>query len=171
MFKIIKFKNYNLADQNAIALTYKNVDRGSPIGKPKEVIILDMKSATQKSKKKAFCKICNKSFSSTSNMKTHMRKFHEDEMNEKMADEIETDNFIVCQLPNMNLRDIVYISGPQGSGKSTYTKNYITQFNKLFDKDIFLISRIKNDSSFADLDLIQLDLHEGIISEPLNPKE
>lgn len=135
------------------------------------------------------CSLCNKNFSNKSNTKRHIlnscpfKKINIKVPNfENKTNEIilKKDEEILCQFPNPGLRDIIYIAGPQGSGKSTYTKNYITEFSRLFppivieqeesefsesydyssnseqnigdyEKSIYLISRIDNDKSFRDL--------------------
>ena len=52
-------------------------------------------------------------------------------------------------IPNKKTeRQILYITGASGSGKSFYTKQYCDQYRKLFPKNpIFLISSINEDSS------------------------
>ncbi len=40
---------------------------------------------------------------------------------------------ILSQFPNPKLRDICYVAAPYGAGKSTYTKNYIKEFTRLFE--------------------------------------
>ena len=57
------------------------------------------------------------------------------------------DSFIPC--PNQNKeRDILYITGASGSGKSFYTKMYADEYAKMYPKNmIFLFSSITEDSS------------------------
>jgi chromosomal replication initiation ATPase DnaA len=52
-------------------------------------------------------------------------------------------------IPNKKTeRQILYITGASGSGKSYYTKQYCDQYRKLFPKNpIYLISSINEDSS------------------------
>lgn len=49
---------------------------------------------------------------------------------------LKKNEIIKSQFPNIVLRDIVYISGPQGSGKSTYIKNYMVEFKKIYKSEI-----------------------------------
>jgi hypothetical protein len=60
------------------------------------------------------------------------------------------DNGTFRMVPNTLTRDIVYISGPQGSGKTTKADEYIEDFSKIFpDRNIYIFSKIKNDKSFG----------------------
>ena len=55
----------------------------------------------------------------------------------------------IQHIPNKKSeRQILYITGASGSGKSYYTKHYCDQYKKMFPKnDIYLISSINEDSS------------------------
>jgi len=55
----------------------------------------------------------------------------------------------IQQIPNKNQeRQILYITGASGSGKSYYTQLYCSEYKKLFPKnEIFLFSSINEDSS------------------------
>jgi hypothetical protein len=55
----------------------------------------------------------------------------------------------IQHIPNKKTeRQILYITGASGSGKSFYTKLYCDQYKKLFPKnDIYLVSSINEDSS------------------------
>lgn len=55
----------------------------------------------------------------------------------------------IQHIPNKKTeRQILYITGASGSGKSYYTKHYCDQYKKLFPKnDIYLVSSINEDSS------------------------
>jgi len=65
-------------------------------------------------------------------------------------------------LPNKKTeRQILYITGASGSGKSYYTRNYCNEYKKLFPKNsIYLFSSIQEDSSIdkvKDIMRIRLD--------------
>jgi hypothetical protein len=55
----------------------------------------------------------------------------------------------IQHIPNKKSeRQILYITGASGSGKSYYTKHYCDQYKKMFPKnDIYLVSSINEDSS------------------------
>jgi len=67
------------------------------------------------------------------------------------TDEIEIKTGVMQHTPNKNKeRDILYISGQSGSGKSYYTFDYATQYQKMYPKrDVFLFSSV-NDVSTID---------------------
>ena len=56
-------------------------------------------------------------------------------------------------IPNYDTeRQILYITGASGSGKSYYSKNYINEFKKIYPKrEIFLLSSLKDDKSLDDI--------------------
>lgn len=80
---------------------------------------------------------------------------------------------IKCQFPNVNLRDIIYVAGPQGCGKSTYVKCYTEEFLDAFPhKEVFLLSRIEDDDAFRDIEMTQIDINDPeLMDEPINVKE
>ena len=59
---------------------------------------------------------------------------------------------ILTQVPSIDTRETLYIAGRSGSGKSTYAKEYIKNYSKLFpDNKIYLISKVDDDEAFKDL--------------------
>jgi hypothetical protein len=69
-------------------------------------------------------------------------------------------------------RDVLYISGPAGSGKSHYAAEYITNFKKLYPKaDFFLFSTKEEDPVLDKFKPKRIVIDEEILSEPINPKE
>jgi len=65
-------------------------------------------------------------------------------------------------IPNKKTeRQILYITGASGSGKSYYTRNYCNEYKKIFPKnEIYLFSSIQEDSSIdkvKDINRIRLD--------------
>jgi hypothetical protein len=70
----------------------------------------------------------------------------------------------IQHIPNKKTeRQILYITGASGSGKSYYTRNYCNEYKKIFPKnEIYLFSSIQEDSSIdkvKDMNRIRLD-HE-----------
>jgi hypothetical protein len=59
--------------------------------------------------------------------------------------------------PNTNKeRDVLFITGKSGSGKSYFARNYCIQYHKLFkDNKMFLFSTCLQDPAFDDLDYIK----------------
>ncbi len=136
------------------------------------------------------CPFCNKILSNKSSTKRHIlnscpvRKVEELELkatqreNDYKSEIVLPDNmYIKCASPNTKLRDIIYISGSQGSGKSYYCRQYIDRFMEMFpDKPIILLSRIDEDKAFKDLidddKMIPLDINDpDIIENPIDAKE
>jgi hypothetical protein len=70
------------------------------------------------------------------------------------------------------LRENIYISGPEGAGKSTWGGLYIAEFKKLYPKSKFYIfSKVKKDKAFDDLKPIRIKLNEELINNPLTTDE
>lgn len=68
------------------------------------------------------------------------------------GDCIEIDNDTMIPLPRKDIREIIYVAGCQGSGKSYYTAQYLNKFAEHFpDHNMFLFSRIENDTNFEKL--------------------
>lgn len=135
------------------------------------------------------CPFCKKQMSCKSSVKRHIsnscavRKVDEmedrqTEMESGFKNEIilQDNQYIKNASPNTKLRDIVYISGAQGSGKSFWCRQYINDFMKMFkDKPIILMSRIEDDESFRELiknkKMIPLDItDDDLIDNPIDPK-
>jgi hypothetical protein len=69
-------------------------------------------------------------------------------------------------------RDVLYISGPAGSGKSTYAAEYIKEFKKIFPKaDIFLFSIKESDKVLDQFKPHRIMLNDELLENPINPKE
>ena len=79
------------------------------------------------------------------------------------------------QIPNPKTeREILYIVGPSGSGKSYYTKEYITQWKKQNKKgDIFLFSALKEDETLDKLKPSpkRIIIDDRLVSEPIPVEE
>lgn len=77
------------------------------------------------------------------------------------------------QIPNPNLeqteREILYITGCSGSGKSTYACNYIQCYKKKFPKnEVYLFSSISEDSSIAPVNPKRIIIDDTLITDPLS---
>jgi hypothetical protein len=70
-------------------------------------------------------------------------------------------------LPSQNERDVLYVCGKSGSGKSYHIKNYCLEFHKEHPKyPIYLISPKKDDTSFQEIKkyMTQLRLDDEFIN-------
>jgi predicted AAA+ superfamily ATPase len=70
-------------------------------------------------------------------------------------------------------RQILYITGASGSGKSYFTRQYCNEFKKLFPKrEIFLFSSIADDSSIDEIKgLKRIKLTPELIDEDLSAED
>jgi hypothetical protein len=51
-------------------------------------------------------------------------------------------------IPSLDSREVVYVAGPSGSGKSYWTKSYAQQYNRIFKKNpVILFSKVDGDES------------------------
>jgi predicted AAA+ superfamily ATPase len=73
------------------------------------------------------------------------------------------------QTPDENTeRQIMYITGASGSGKSTYIASYCKQYKKKFPKnEIYVFSALNEDSSLDVIKPNRLKIDERMISDPL----
>ena len=68
-----------------------------------------------------------------------------------------------------NERDILYIAGPSGSGKSWYTKMYLLNYKLLFpDNKIYMFSKLFEDKSLEEVQIERVMIDERLISEPFD---
>jgi hypothetical protein len=84
-----------------------------------------------------------------------------------------SDKSVLVPLPNKEKREIPYIAGPQGSGKSYYTSQYLKEFQKAFPKKkIYMFSGIDEDINFKDIKGInKMDMNDdSYLEDPIDPK-
>ena len=71
-----------------------------------------------------------------------------------------------------NERDILYIAGPSGSGKSWYTKIYLLNYKKLYPENkIYMFSKLFEDKSLAEVPIERVMIDERLISEPFDTND
>ena len=130
------------------------------------------------------CQYCKKDFYQKSDLKRHqsksckMKAFKEF-VDEHMRDDNEVGNELILKegelipLPRDDRREILYIAGPQGSGKSYYAGQYIKEYQKKFSKnDVILFSRIEEDDSFKDIDgMMKIKLDNSLLNDPIDAKK
>lgn len=81
-------------------------------------------------------------------------------------------------IPNSDAREILYICGASGTGKSTLAAQYIKKFIKIFpDSDIFIISRKDSDEVFDDIEekkkekdkqIKRIKIDDELLSNPID---
>lgn len=75
-------------------------------------------------------------------------------------------------LMNPKTREIIYVAGPSGVGKSTLSRSLIEVYNEMFpDSQIFLFSKLSDDEAFNDLEkdgtICRVVLDQRIVEEPI----
>lgn len=93
----------------------------------------------------------------------------EDEINKPFNSLKLTGDAKFQQIPDPDIeRQIMYITGASGSGKSTYIKNYCKEYKKMFkDNEIYLFSALKDDESLDELKPKRLKIDDSLIQDPL----
>jgi len=74
------------------------------------------------------------------------------------ADELKTKNGAVLQqIPNKKKeRDVLYIYGQSGSGKSYYIQQYLKEYHKMFPKNsVFMFSSLEKDPAFDKMEYMK----------------
>lgn len=107
-----------------------------------------------------------------------------DNQDRDVDNKLEFDDFIYLKLqdakfeqyPNLevgsngkNKRDVLYVSGASGSGKSYYTKSFCSNYLKAFPKNsIYIFSQLVEDDSLASLGkaLKRIVIDERVVTEP-----
>ena len=73
------------------------------------------------------------------------------------------------QIPDKDTeRQITYITGASGSGKSTYIKNYCKEYKKIFKKnEIYLFSSLGEDESLDEIQPKRIKIDQSLVDDPL----
>lgn len=83
-----------------------------------------------------------------------------------------TGNECINVIPNIDTREVCYVAGASGSGKSTWISNYAKEYIKLFpDNKIFLFSRVDDDKCLDELNPNRILMDESLIKDPIHPSE
>jgi len=91
--------------------------------------------------------------------------------------ELPSHQYIKNASPNTKLRDIIDVAGAQGAGKSTWCKNYMSDFVEIMpDKLMVLMSRVEDDKAFREFikdgKMIPLDINDPeLIENPIDAKK
>ena len=77
------------------------------------------------------------------------------------------------QIPDTNTeRQILYITGPLGSGKSTYTRMFLEEYKKKYkDREIYLFSSLKEDESLDKIKPKRFKIDDSLWKDPLKAEE
>ena len=77
-------------------------------------------------------------------------------------------------MPDKSLeRNIIYIVGPSGSGKSFFTKQYITEHRNIHkNSKVYMFSALDEDETLEGVkDLLRINIDESLIDDPIKPDE
>ena len=74
-----------------------------------------------------------------------------------------------CPVPNTKSeREILYITGCSGSGKSTFTRMYLEQYKKKYkNREIYMFSSLKEDSSLDSIKPKRFIIDESLYTDPI----
>jgi hypothetical protein len=90
---------------------------------------------------------------------------------DKKGKEVYFSDASLQMIPNPLLeRQTLYISGVSGSGKSTFIKNYVAMYKKLYPKrQIILFSQKESDPALDDIkNLIRIKIDNELVEDPIN---
>lgn len=69
-------------------------------------------------------------------------------------------------------RDILYICGASGSGKSTYAVEYIKNYKKAHPKNnLYIFSPVIDDKKFDDIGVKRVKIDDSLIANPILPSD
>jgi hypothetical protein len=102
--------------------------------------------------------------------------FVEPDENKKVKnkfDELELTDGEFIPLPNYKSnRNVMYVAGASGSGKSFYTKQYIKSLlEKKPDLPVYLFSPFDEDESLDDIEPQRIKIDMDLVEDPIDPKE
>lgn len=90
----------------------------------------------------------------------------------KLGNEIVISSGTFEVLPNVEKREIIYVSGPAGSGKSFWINQYANKYAQIFKgNNIFLFSKVENDTSLDNKNLKKIVLNQSIVTDPIKTSE
>jgi hypothetical protein len=80
--------------------------------------------------------------------------------------EYRTDSETLCVYPSKN-SERVFVAGKSGSGKSTFTAQYIREYTEMYPKrNVFLISTHEEEKAYRILPINQIPLDETFLEKP-----
>lgn len=92
--------------------------------------------------------------------------------NDNLGKEIKVNAGYLQVIPDPYKREVVYVAGASGSGKSYFTSNYARQYKKLFpDKNIIVFSKLNDDEVIDKLNPIRIEIDVDLIQNPITMEE
>ena len=95
------------------------------------------------------------------------------ELDDKLNSEIIIQDGIIFPLPELHTRSTVFVSGPAGSGKSTFVAEYVKNYKLIFPKnDVYLFSKVKNDPAFDHIKkMIKIPVDEKLMEDGVEAED
>ena len=102
-------------------------------------------------------------------------------LNPKMEDKDKLDfdclvipnNCYFQMVPDKTLeRQIIYITGVSGSGKSTFTRKFVKEYKKIFkENEVYLFSCLTSDESLDEVKPKRFRIEDDLVTDPIKPEE
>jgi GTPase SAR1 family protein len=82
------------------------------------------------------------------------------------------DTGIFQQIPDPEIeRQILYIFGASGSGKSTYARKFIKEWKRMTkSNDVYLFSALKDDDSLEEIKPKRITINDKLVTDPMDPE-
>ena len=76
-------------------------------------------------------------------------------------------------MPDKTLeRQIIYITGVSGSGKSTFTRQFVKEYKTIFkENEVYLFSCLTNDESLDEVKPKRFRIEDDLVTDPIKPEE
>lgn len=97
----------------------------------------------------------------------------DEEAYSKSFSSIKVTDGIFQPIPNKNKqRDIGFVVGASGSGKSTFVAKYCAEYKRMFPKrDIYMFSNLAEDKSLEGIDIQRIVIGENLLTDPLTVED
>jgi hypothetical protein len=98
----------------------------------------------------------------------------EDEKVSKSFTKLELpDNLNFQLIPNPNIeREILYVTGSSGSGKSYFIKEYVKQYKKKYkDRPIYLFSYLDEDETLDEIKPTRINVGDNLLKDPIKAQD
>ena len=123
-------------------------------------------------KGRSIAKVCGGKYNNK--IITYIDKETDDDEIYREFDHIDLDDGKFEPFPNLDReRDVIFIAGPSGSGKSFYTKLYLRNYMKMYPKNgLYMFSKLTEDSSLDDVkELRRIKIDKTLITSPLDVED
>lgn len=99
-------------------------------------------------------------------------KMGKKQADDKMYKEVNLTDGVLQSIPNIKTRDVLYISGMSGSGKSTQIGKFIGEYNRIFPNNkVYVFSRFTEDPALDKHDIIRIILDDTFLDDGMKDYE